>query len=124
MAKSLTYRLRQYAEQYETPPTGREVDGTVELLREAADRIERYQSKHYNSLEDCAHKVYAFAENVHGFTKTDSKCPNCGNKLRAYYYEARLYGVRCDYCQMVTLVEARNPHSAAEIVGGAKEDRT
>lgn len=36
----LIEKMRETAKQYETPPTGREVDGTVELLREAADKLE------------------------------------------------------------------------------------
>lgn len=36
----LIERMRATAKQYETPPYGREVDGTVELLREAADKLE------------------------------------------------------------------------------------
>lgn len=33
-------RLRAYANMYRKPPTGREVDGTVELLEEAAEFVE------------------------------------------------------------------------------------
>lgn len=36
----LIEKMRKTANQYETPPYGREVDGTVELLREAADKLE------------------------------------------------------------------------------------
>lgn len=34
-------RLREYAKSYREPPTGREVEGTVELLEEAAEHIDR-----------------------------------------------------------------------------------
>lgn len=36
----ITKRLNEYAKAYREEPTGREVDGTVELLEEAAERIE------------------------------------------------------------------------------------
>lgn len=36
----LTDRLKEYAKAYKAEPSGREVDGTVELLEEAAERIE------------------------------------------------------------------------------------
>lgn len=35
--------LRRYAEQYQKPPTGREIDGTAELLIAAADALEKAQ---------------------------------------------------------------------------------
>lgn len=35
--------LRRYAEQYQKPPTDREIDGTVELLLAAADALEKAQ---------------------------------------------------------------------------------
>lgn len=34
-------RLREYAKAYRKPPTGREVEGTVEVLEEAAEHIDR-----------------------------------------------------------------------------------
>lgn len=37
----ITERLRAFAQAYREPPTGREVDGTVELLEEAAEFIEK-----------------------------------------------------------------------------------
>ncbi len=36
----ITDRLRAYAKSYKEPPAGREVEGTVELLEEAAEHIE------------------------------------------------------------------------------------
>lgn len=38
-------RLRVYARTYREPPTGREVEGTVELLEEAAEHIEMLGGK-------------------------------------------------------------------------------
>lgn len=35
----ITERLRAYAKTYREPPTGREVEGAVELLEEAAEHI-------------------------------------------------------------------------------------
>lgn len=34
-------RLRIYANEYRKPPYGKEVDGTVEILEEAAEHIDR-----------------------------------------------------------------------------------
>lgn len=36
----ITERLREYAKAYKQPPAGREVEGTVEILEEAAEFIE------------------------------------------------------------------------------------
>lgn len=41
----ITERLREYAKAYREPPTGREVEGTVELLEEAAEHIEMLGGK-------------------------------------------------------------------------------
>lgn len=38
---NISERLREYAKVYREPPYGREVDGTVELLEEAAEVINR-----------------------------------------------------------------------------------
>lgn len=38
---NISERLREYAKAYREPPYGREVDGTVELLEEAAEVINR-----------------------------------------------------------------------------------
>lgn len=41
----ITDRLRVYAQAYKEPPTGTEIEGTVELLEEAADYIEKICDK-------------------------------------------------------------------------------
>lgn len=41
----LTERLRNYAKEYRKPPAGKEVEGTVELLEEAADYIDTIEGK-------------------------------------------------------------------------------
>lgn len=40
MVSELTKRLRKYAAEYDLLPFGREIEGTSELLLEAADTIE------------------------------------------------------------------------------------
>lgn len=41
----ITERLRAYAKAYREPPTGMEVEGTVELLEEAAEHIDMLNGK-------------------------------------------------------------------------------
>jgi LSD1 subclass zinc finger protein len=48
---------------------------------------------------------------------SDVRCHNCGTKLKTYYAEARLYAVKCGYCETITLVKADNPTQAARYVG-------
>lgn len=37
---NISEKLRAYADAYKTPPFGREVEGTVEILEEAAERLD------------------------------------------------------------------------------------
>lgn len=37
---NISEKLRAYADTYKTPPFGREVEGTVEILEEAAERLD------------------------------------------------------------------------------------
>lgn len=53
MITELVEKLRTYANGYNTPPYGREIEGTKELLKEAADIIEELSAK----------------ENIRGFIK-------------------------------------------------------
>jgi DNA-directed RNA polymerase subunit RPC12/RpoP len=46
-------------------------------------------------------------------------CRRCGTTLETAYHEDRLYSVACPDCKTVTLVKARNPAAAAQIVGNA-----
>lgn len=41
--EKLSDKARLYARAYEEPPTGREVEGTVDLLLQMADRLEEYE---------------------------------------------------------------------------------
>lgn len=123
MTKDLVERLREYAGKYDEMPSEHKVYGTVGLLVEAAARIEELECVENNGFDECGHKVFDFSADVAGFTKTESLCPRCGNKLRAFYYESGLYGVRCDECPSVTLIKAGNPHIAAALVMNAKTDK-
>lgn len=51
------------------------------------------------------------------FRETDEMCPRCQRDLEVYYCENRTFAVRCKHCEMVTIVQASNPHEAAEKVG-------
>lgn len=44
-------------------------------------------------------------------------CRKCGTRLKVYYCENRLYAVKCDGCESVTLVKATNPMDAMLTVG-------
>ena len=44
-------------------------------------------------------------------------CRRCGRILETAYHEDRLYSVACPDSKAVTLVKARNPAAAAQIVG-------
>ncbi|MBR5889130.1 MAG: hypothetical protein IKY92_03720 [Akkermansia sp.] len=48
-------------------------------------------------------------------------CRRCGRILETAYHEDRLYSVACTDCKTVTLVKARNPAAAAQIVGNPAE---
>lgn len=45
MISELVDKLMKYAAEYDLPPFGREIDGTKELLKEAADTIESLSTK-------------------------------------------------------------------------------
>lgn len=36
-------------------------------------------------------------------------CRKCGDHLKVYYAESRLYAVRCGYCESISLVHAKSP---------------
>ena len=42
---NISEKLRAYADTYKTPPFGREVEGTVEILEEAAERLDNANKK-------------------------------------------------------------------------------
>lgn len=51
----------------------------------------------------------------------DVRCKACGTPLKYYYAEDCLYLIKCDYCEVVTMIKASNPIHAAELVGEAVE---
>lgn len=54
-------------------------------------------------------------------TPSDIRCRHCGNRLKAYYCEARLYSIKCEHCKSITLVKASSPDEAARYVGVSAE---
>lgn len=58
MTSELIKRLRLYAKTYTEPPLGREVDGTPELLRKAANTIEELSLKLHNSQMELSSMYY------------------------------------------------------------------
>lgn len=49
---NISEKLRAYADTYKTPPFGREVEGTVEILEEAAERLDN-ANKRDDVLKRC-----------------------------------------------------------------------
>lgn len=49
---NISEKLRAYADTYKTPPFGREVEGTVEILEEAAERLDN-ANKRNDVLKRC-----------------------------------------------------------------------
>ncbi len=45
------------------------------------------------------------------------RCKECGTPLKTYYAEERLYLVKCDFCETVTMLKASSPIIAAAMVG-------
>ena len=67
-------------------------------------------------MDNAANEVIKAATECR-FRETDEMCPRCQRDLEVYYCENRTFAVRCKHCEMVTLVQASNPHEAAEKVG-------
>lgn len=58
MTTELINKLRLYADDYDVPPYGREIVGTVELLKEAADTIEELSAKLHASQMERSSQYY------------------------------------------------------------------
>lgn len=69
-----------------------------------------------SSVRDVARLTYR-KQNELLFRESDAVCPNCNRNLGVAYCEDGVYAVRCRYCEIVSLVHARNPRKAAEKVG-------
>ena len=72
-----------------------------------------------SELDRSAHAVFAFAagKRAGGWRGTGVLCARCGHELKSSYCEERLYMVRCQECETVTLVKAASPAAAAERLG-------
>lgn len=58
---NISEKLRAYADAYKTPPFGKEVEGTVEILEEAAERLDN-ASKRDTVLKRCICEYSASAQ--------------------------------------------------------------
>ena len=58
---NISEKLRAYADAYKTPPFGKEVEGTVEILEEAAERLDN-ASKRDTVLKRCICEYSALAQ--------------------------------------------------------------
>lgn len=59
----------------------------------------------YDGMKTCTYRNYGH------------KCWLCGAKLGTTYLEERLYAIRCEYCQTITLIEARSAFEAENAIG-------
>lgn len=50
------------------------------------------------------------------FRHNGCNCRVCGTALGTTYLEERLYAVRCEKCETITLIEARSPLDAESTV--------
>ena len=67
MTTELTERLRVCAKKYDKPPFGREVDGTKELLEEAAARIEELERTADNNVHENVDTASMTAEGYNAY---------------------------------------------------------
>lgn len=65
---------------------------------------------------EMVHKAYRQL-NTCLFRPNGGRCRACGTALGTTYLEERLYAVRCEKCNTVTLVKARCPADAEAAVG-------
>lgn len=67
-----------------------------------------------STADQAAHRIYdeTVLPRNHG-----GLCARCGAKLITAYHESRLYSVRCQKCEIVTLVKACDPYQAEGKVG-------
>lgn len=97
--------IRRLCEYEDTGLTPKQING----LRAGALRSDKTMHKAYNT---------ALARRHYGAT-----CPRCGGLLSVAYHEDRLYSVKCESCEILTLVEARNPCDAQYKAGGIRKER-
>jgi ribosomal protein S27AE len=95
--------VEELAKYEDTGLTPKQIDG----LRAGALRSDKTMHKAYNT---------ALARRYYGAT-----CPRCGGLLGVAYHEDRLYSVKCEKCETLTLVEARNPCDAQHKAGGVRQ---
>ena len=75
----LIKKLRKYAENYRKPPYGMEVDGTPELLEQAADSLTEIKQ----SVDKLKQKfIKGLPVNHQGYDADDAiECPACGYEV-------------------------------------------
>ncbi len=73
-------------------------------------------SEEMPSVDRLMHAVYR-ADVMYRESTIGVMCRRCGTRVKAYYCEDRLYAVRCDGCESVTLVRAQSPIDAMLVVG-------
>lgn len=98
--QKLVEKLQRYAEEYNHPPYGREIEGTPELLLEAADSlketeesIQKLKTRFVDGMEvhrqgwdesdgiECPFCGYEVARNDDYDEIRPKHCPECGTKL-------------------------------------------
>lgn len=86
---TLAERLKNYAKEYKTPPLGREIQGTAEIMEEAATALNTAQ----NTIDGMnARYVQGIAVHRQGDDESDGiECPICKYEVARNddYYEMR-----------------------------------
>ena len=73
MSKRLTEKLQLYAKAYKEPPYGREIEGTVELLEEAANKLTIYETFFNEKLKDILMDYFDIKNDVYAYNLTREK---------------------------------------------------
>ena len=81
MIRGLVRKLRAYADQYNRPPYGREIEGTDKLLSEAADVIEELSAKLHASQMERSSQYYH-----DGWIPCDENMPEEHDSMFAKWY--------------------------------------
>ena len=92
----LIRKLRAYADAYEKEPTGREVEGTVELLENSADVLQEAKE----SVEKLKQRfMYGMDVHYQGNDADDYiECPFCGYEVAAIDDYCELRPNHCPKC--------------------------
>lgn len=116
----LINRMRLYARRYNMPPYGREIEGTAELLIEAADELEHLRELVQRDREQaCGAQAVNHGMNVTGEYDIDYDliCPSCGAIVGDAEYN-ELNGPFCHRCGQRLALPSAEAEAALEAQKG------